>query len=225
MHLKKLIGIALGLAVFVSPAFAQTTETSEDEADLPSLEALKKGLIDTTPGFYLSPIVSLGYVAGDIDIVQQGFAIEDEFDGWLVRLGGALGYQNGPLRSELEVTFGHVEIELDELGQENEIDFYKFSALSFFDVPYDLSRLVIENGPETSPYFGIGIGGLGYDVKGGDSDITFVAEVLAGLGIRISPRLFVDGGYRWTYIPRLDNEGTESEISFDGVEAKLRYRF
>ena len=225
MHLKKLAGAVLGLAVFASPVLAQSTETPEPEADLPSLDALKKGLIDTTPGLYLSPIFSLGYVAGDVDFNQGGFSFEDEFDGWLVRLGGAVGYQDGPLRSEAEFTLGHVETELDQLDQENEIDFFKFSALSFFDVPYDVSKLVTENGPETSPYFGMGVGGLYYDVKDGDSDVTFVAEVLAGLGFRLSPRWFVDGGYRWTYIPRLDNEGAESEISFNGIEAKLRYRF
>ncbi|MEM8951015.1 MAG: hypothetical protein AAGA21_22955 [Pseudomonadota bacterium] len=222
---RMIVAASISGLILTGGAFAQTAEPADTDQELRSLESLKKDLIDSTSGFYLSPVFSFGYVAGDADIEEAGISIEDEFDGWILRFGGAAGYQTEFLRSEIELTAGRAEAELDILNENADINYGKLSALSFFDVPYDLSMLVGEGLPETIPYVGFGVGGLYYELDGADADLTFVAEVLAGIGVRLSPRWFLDGGYRWTYVPVLEDEVSESEVSFNSIEAKFRYRF
>ncbi|MGI9499336.1 MAG: outer membrane protein [Geminicoccaceae bacterium] len=211
------------IALFAGQVLAQSPEAADAQDRDLELEALKRELIDVTPGFYLSPILSLGYVAGETEIAQAN--INADFDGFLVRGGGAAGYQVDILRAELEVAVGHADIEIDDLNQKQDVTFLKFSANSFIDIPYDLSTLLPYDLPETLPYAGFGVGGIVVDFKGGDTDEGLIAEANAGLGIRLSPRWFVDAGYRLTYLPSIENQGADNEILLHGAEAKLRYRF
>ena len=212
---------SLGAIMLAGQAFAQTPADKSDQDR--KLENLKRDLIDTTPGFYVSPIVSLGYVAGEAEVAQAN--LEVDFDGPLYRAGIAAGYQVKFLRVELELGIGHADLELDQLNRDQEVSYFKYGANTFVDVPYDVFEKLPYDLPEALPYVGFGLGGISVDFKGGDRDDGLLAEWTAGLGIRLSPRWFLDAGTRLTYLPSIENQGADNEIFLYGGEAKLRYRF
>lgn len=220
---------AFSIAAVVAVLSAEPAIAQEPDRDL---DALKKDLIDATAGFYISPILSLGYAAGDAEVENVA---DIEFNGPIVRGGLSLGYQVEFLRTEVEIAAAYLDLDVDVdsdidadvlgINDKQRAKYFKISANSLVDFPYDLAELVPYDLPETIPYAGFGLGGILVDFEDGDTDEGLLVEGLAGLGIRLSPRWFVDAGYRLSYTPSVESDGLDLEVLLHSAEAKLRYRF
>ena len=190
------------------------------------LDVLKSGIIDLTPGYYISPVVSGAYLNGSAEINT----VDIDFQGYFTRFGLGFGYQNEHIRVALEPTIGFSEIRLeDDLGglidNEDSIKFATFSANAYFDIPLNLTDFISNQGPETKPYIGAGLGAIYADFDNIGDDIGVINQVMTGLGIRLTPYTFVDAEYRLAYLPRLEPGAVNIESLFHTFEVKLRYRF
>lgn len=224
----------LGLGL-VTPLTAQ--ETPEDAPSTSDrLTDVKALLIDETPGFYVSPNLSASVFAGDFDVDGE----EIEFDGYFVRGGAAAGYQLQNIRVELDATIGNAELDLtlpdalaDAFEDKESVFFITATVGVYYDFDFRLDQLISSGIPAAAgylppirPYVG-GASGLIYvDFEEiGDDDVAYLANAMAGLGIRINPRLHLDLGYRLFYIPRTEPAGIDVEITAHTTEFRLRYRF
>ncbi|MGI9506033.1 MAG: outer membrane protein [Geminicoccaceae bacterium] len=229
--MPRLISAILSLGAVAAVHWAEVAIAQDQDLDL---DVLKKDLIDATAGFYVSPILSLGYAAGDAEVDNVA---DIEFNGPIVRGGLSVGYQVEFLRTELEVAAAYLDLNVDvdaedginvnalDINDKQRAKYFKISANSLVDFPYDLAELVPYDLPETIPYAGFGLGGILVDFEDGDTDEGLLVEGLAGLGIRLSPRWFVDAGYRLSYTPSIESDGLDLEVLLHSAEAKLRYRF
>lgn len=229
--------LALGLL-----GFGLTTPLAAQEAsgDAPSardrITDVKAQLLDETPGFYASPTLSASAFAGDFDVAGQ----EVDFDGYFVRAGGSGGYQLQNIRVELNATLGKAELDLSlpgalvgVLDDEESVFFVTVVASAFYDFDVRLDQLISARFPAagrylpaTRPYIGGGSGLIYLDFDEiDDDDVAYLANAVAGLGIRISPRVHLDVGYRFFYIPRTEPGGLDLEITSHSADFKLRYRF
>ena len=190
------------------------------------LDALKSDIIDLTPGYYISPVLSGAYLNGSAEIN----AVDIDFQGYFTRAGLGLGYQNENIRVALEPTIGFSEIKLeDDLGglidENDNIKFATLSANAFLDLPFTINNFIGKQMPETRPYIGAGLGGIYADFDNIGDDIGVFNQAMTGLGIRLTPYTFVDAEYRLVYLPRLEPGAVNIETLFHTFEVKLRYRF
>ncbi len=193
-------------------------------------------LLDETPGFYVSPNLSASVFAGDLDINGE----QVDFDGYFVRGGAAAGYQLQNIRVEFDATIGNAELDftlpsalVDVFDDEESVFFVTATAGVYYDFDFRIDQLIAAGIPAAGrylpairPYIGGASGIIYVDFDNiGDDDIAYLANAMAGLGIRINPRLHVDLGYRLFYIPRTEPAGIDVEITAHTTEFRLRYRF
>jgi opacity protein-like surface antigen len=145
----------------------------------------------------------------------------------LARAGAAAGYQTGPLRVEIAATIGksEIEIEVGDQSEDTKITTYDAILNTYYDLPVDLGSIVSASLPMITPYVGAGVGWTYLDFDEGEGDGGVVAQGAGGLGIRLSPHWTLDTGYRYFYLPRIESEGTDNEVSAHSAEIKVRYRF
>jgi opacity protein-like surface antigen len=205
---------------FAGRGEAQDSLPGDDMND--RLDALRAELLDITPGYYVSPLLSASALAGTVE--QNGASLD--FDGYLARGGVALGYQTDPLRVELAASVGRSHIEVSHDGQTDDLAMalYDLTLSVYYDLPVDLGAYVSDSWV-VIPYVGAGLGVAYVDPDGAEGDSTVVTQGAAGLGARLSPRWILDAGYRYYYLPRFESEGTDNEIAAHAAELKLRYRF
>jgi opacity protein-like surface antigen len=185
------------------------------------LQSLKAELLDVTPGYYVSPLISASLLTGTVE--TNGVSLD--FDGYLVRGGVAVGYQVAPLRVDVAATAGRSEIEFDGLDEKTKITFYDVIMNTYYDLPVNLAAYIDPRLPMITPYVGGGLGWIYLDFDDGGGDGGVIIQGLAGLGVRLSPRWTLDAGYRYFYIPRIEADGTDNEAGAHSVEGRLRYRF
>ncbi len=166
----------------------------------------------------------------------------DSSSGW----GGyaAVGRRFGPTRLELE--YGRTENDSDSytvispvsavVPQESETDISRFMANAYYDLQIDGSRF--------APYVGAGAGMVTVDntrVAGtfamptprpliDDSATEFAWQAMAGLAVRVSPRLHLTAQYRWFDAGTIDIEDLRGEavtldIAGSHIEFGFRYTF
>ena len=199
-------------------------ETSADKGDLDDrLDSLKAELLDVTPGYYVSPLLSASVLTGELE--QNGVSLD--FDGYLARAGAAVGYQVNPLRVELAATVGRAEIEIDVGDQTEDASITTYEAVlnTYYDLPVDLGAYVSASLPMITPYVGAGVGWVYLDSDDSEGDDGVIAQGTAGLGVRLSPHWTLDTGYRYFYLPRIEADGVDNESDSHSAEIKVRYRF
>ncbi len=211
------------LSNFSVMALAQ--EANEPAPAPADLESLKSALIDATPGIYVAPVLSASYISGTSD--NAGVAID--FDGYLLLGGGAVGYELENVRLQVDAVLGTSQVEIDDNvpvlgGTDLDIFTVSFVGNAFYDLPIDIGKKISPNLPSIMPYVGAGLGWIYLDVDG-DSDDGLLTQAMTGLGFRITPRLTLDVGYRYLYIPRIAPQDIDSELDAHTAEARARYRF
>ena len=228
-------------AGFLSALMGCTTIAHSQESGDGNLESrldtLKTELVDATRGFYVSPLVWGSALTGAINQNGQDF----DFDGYLVEGGAILGYEVAPFRMDVAFASGYAEIEADTLGDFDIIS-ADVLASTYYDMPLDLGKMINSSMPSIKPYVGAGVGwvylhvkseeakkandanaALNLDEEGGDHGV--VTQFLAGFGIRLSPQVVLDLGYRYFYIPRIEPLDGDDEVGSHSGGIRLRYRF
>jgi opacity protein-like surface antigen len=204
---------------------ADVPGSSSDAAS--RLESIKSNLLDLTPGAYISPLLTASYAVGTTDVGPLSF----DFEGYFIRAGAALGYQEHDFRLDLEPSVGFARTETDEAiaqiggSTKSNIKFATLTVNAYYDLPIDLGEIVSSELPAIRPYLGAGLGGIYLDVEDIDEDLALVAQAMTGLGLRIAPRSTLDLGYRLVYLPRVEIGGADLETVLHAFEVKLRYRF
>jgi opacity protein-like surface antigen len=230
MH-NLLCSVAVGASVtawaLASHAAASAEPPPSANTTVSRLEALKSDLLDITPGLYVSPLLTGSYAVGTTDVGPLSF----DFDGYFVRAGAAVGYQERNLRLDLEPSIGFAQITIDDDVEQiggrakNDILFLTFTANVYYDFPIGIEKVVSDQLPAIKPYLGAGMGGIYLDVEDTGDDLALVSQAMAGVGIRVTPRSTFDLGYRLAYLPRVDVEPADFETLLHAIEVKLRYRF
>ena len=167
----------------------------------------------------------------DADLEVSGLGNgEAEFDTGF-NVGGALGYDWGAFRGELEI--GYSESDFDQISSggigvdvEGDITTLTYLAAVYWD---------IENSSKFTPYLGVGIGGASIDVEGsvpilgigqGDSDDSVFAYKLgAGGSYAMTNSVDFTVGYSFLGTSDPDFDGVEAEVSSHSFSAGLRMRF
>lgn len=187
---------------------------------------------------YAEPYVS-GFggvsILSDSDLTDDAFpgvAIQAEFDAGF-NVGGALGYDWGAIRGELELAY-------------RQNDFEKFGGLEATGETTALAYLAslyydVENQSSFTPYIGFGIGGASIDIDdlaltgfSGSTvnvdDTVFAYKIAAGVSYAINPSLdfMIDYSFLGTSDAEYDDGagGTvEAEYLSHSISAGLRVRF
>lgn len=206
-------------------AAAQETERtpSERAADV------RASLLDEIPGFYISPLLSGAFLAGDADFNQ--FSLD--FDGYYLRAGAALGYQVEDVRLEVESGLGYAKTDSDlpaplagTMDSTEEILFVTLTGNAYYDFPAILEHQAFGRPFTVRPYIGAGAGVIYADFDRLDDDaVGMIGQGMAGIGLRLSPRTHLDVGYRLVSLPRLEPGDADIEALFHTGEIRLRYRF
>lgn len=131
-----------------------------------------------------------------------------------IRSGAAVGaYVAAPIRLEGEFSVGYNQ--LDIAGRN--VDLW---------TPAIMGNVILELDNKTAftPYAGFGVG-LGFPTFGGNTDVSFAYQLLAGIGVDLSESMTVTVGYR--YFGLTDGEFKRSEFrdGFDSHVAEVGVRF
>lgn len=152
-------------------------------------------------------------------------------------IGGALGYDYGNIRAEVEVAYREARYEHFSIGavlpgcpctgdDDDDVSAISFMANGYYDFDIEDSSLV--------PYLGGGLGGarivLDDDAGIDDQDVVFAYQVMAGIGYEISSSTTLTVGYRYfrTTTPKYEitaAPGLFLEAPFESHEVIVGARF
>ena len=152
---------------------------------------LQAGTAHATDGWYVRGDV--GYsIDGEIDF-NDPYGSDDLDNDWMASGGGGYGFSNG-IRLEGELAYRN-----NSASRSDEVDARALMA----NVYYDFNRE-----GRVAPYIGAGAGyaRVHADDLGSDSGVAYQAMV--GVGVRVTPQLTVDIGYRYFKVPNLDYKAT-----------------
>jgi|GEM_PF-928058 len=176
--------------------------------------------------------VSAGlFMPSDSDLSSMGNDATISFKkGYLV--GGAVGYEFGNnVRAEVEVAYRTANMDKGTFhGYENGLDGSLSTVSTLLNGYYDIPTNSI-----IRPYVGAGIGYsrvsidagtiLGYQVWQHDTDGVFSYQASAGIGIKATPRLSVDLGYRYLGSQKFQFDTIDGTFNSHSLVLGLRYRF
>lgn len=189
---------------------------------------------DWRQGLYIKG--GLGYtVSQDQDYADGVNARETEIDdGYLVQ--GAVGYDYGMVRSEVELSY-----------RRNEVDGHQFNGAALANPGGDATSFAgmvngyvdIPTGTIVTPYVGLGVGFArvdadGYDTSGtdflDDGETAFAYQGMAGLDFAIDDTLSFYTEYKYFAVDNLETRtvaGNSSDLDYDNhaFTAGLRYSF
>ena len=194
-------------------------------------------------GMYVSGIAGLSLVPKLDQEISGARVFEPDFDPGF-KIAGALGYDYGALRAEVEI--GYLTNEVNDgvaIGSgsgpvEGDVSVLSFMVNGYYDFHKPNISLV--------PYLGVGIGGASIDALiiapflapntqvVDDSATVFAYQFMAGLGWNVSPTLTITTDYR--YFATTDPEFTpgnffpgspdlESDYSNHSFNLGARFKF
>ena len=206
--MNRLIGVAVFALVFIT--------TSAQAAD---------------KGMYFSANWGSG-ILSDADSAPLGIVSETSVDLGF-NLGGAIGYDYGPVRAEFELAYHHNDFNELSTGGVTVPAFGTVSVISLMvNGYYDFHS---ENSPLV-PYLGAGVGlanieenlsVIGLQFVDDDNTNAFAYQFMAGLGFNINPTTTLTAGYRFfaTLDPEFkDSAGTPFDSEYQSHEITLGIR-
>jgi len=157
-------------------------------------------------GMYVSGIAGIVLVPKLDQEISGARVFETDFDPG-IKIAGALGYDFGSFRAEVE--FGYLTNEVNDgvrigIGSgpvEGDVSVISFMVNGYYDIHTRNFSLV--------PYLGVGIGGASIDAHitapflapstqvVDDNDTVFAYQFMAGLGWNISPTMTLTVDYRY----------------------------
>ena len=156
-------------------------------------------------GMYVSGIAGLSLVPKLDQEISGTRVFETDFDPG-IKIAGALGYDSGALRAEVEI--GYLTNEVNDalavgFGSgpvEGDFSVLSFMVNGYYDIHTPNFSLV--------PYLGVGIGGASIDAHiiapflapsqvVDDSATVFAYQFMAGFGWNVSPKITLTADYRY----------------------------